>query len=120
MVPSFVRTIGHNQSINSTATLSGPLRWTTHDSTHDSISLHTNVARRKTNSTIRCLLCSLEERARLIQLDSPKYSGVIAQRMIVERLLAQGGIRLAGILNYIFAPKDDQDRQGLFIMNIDD
>ena len=58
--------------------------------------------------------------APLIQLDSPEYSGVIAQRMIIERLLAQGGIRLAGILNYIFAPKDDPDRQGLFIIDIDD
>lgn len=63
---------------------------------------------------------SLDERVRLIQLDSPKYSGVIAQRMIVEKLLAQSGIRLAGILNYIFAPKDDQNQQGLFIINIDD
>jgi len=61
-----------------------------------------------------------EARANLIQLDSPKYSEVIAQRMVVERLLAQGGIRLAGILNYIFAPKDDKNQQGLFIININD
>jgi hypothetical protein len=43
--------------------------------------------------------------ARVNQLDTPKY-GVIAQCMVVERLLAQGGIRLAGILNYIIDPKD--------------
>jgi hypothetical protein len=30
--------------------------------------------------------------ARVIQLDTPKYAGVIAQRMVVERLLAQGGM----------------------------
>ena len=57
--------------------------------------------------------------APLIQL-SPKYSAVIRERMIVEKLLAQGGIRLAGVLNYIFAPKDDEHSQGLYIMNIDD
>ena len=62
---------------------------------------------------------SQESKGDLIQLDSPEYSGVIAKRMIIERLLAQGGIRLAGILNYIFAPKYD-DRQGLFIIDIDD
>ena len=51
---------------------------------------------------------------------SPEYSTVIRERMIVEKLLAQGGIRLAGILNYIFAPKDDEYSQGLYIVNIDD
>jgi len=64
-------------------------------------------------------LLSLEASGDLIQLLSPEYSGVIYERMIVERLLAQGGIRLAGILNYIFAPTND-DRQGLFIIDIDD
>lgn len=62
---------------------------------------------------------SQEANGDLIQLDSPEYSGVIAKQMILEKLLAQGGIRLAGILNYIFAPKYD-DRQGLFIIDIDD
>lgn len=51
----------------------------------------------------------------LLQLDSPQYSGVIAHRMIVESLLAQGGIRLAGILNYIFAQTSGQ---GLFVVGI--
>jgi hypothetical protein len=40
--------------------------------------------------------------------------------MVVERLLAQGGIRLASILNYIVDPKDDPNDKGLFIIDIDD
>ena len=36
-------------------------------------------------------------------MDTPKYAGEIGKRMIVERLLAQGGFRLAGILNYALA-----------------
>jgi hypothetical protein len=38
-----------------------------------------------------------------LQLDTPEYAGVIEKRMLVEKLLAQGGIRLAGVLNYLFA-----------------
>ena len=41
-----------------------------------------------------------------IQLDTPEYAGVVAKRMILERLLAQGGIRLAGLLNYLFADEE--------------
>jgi hypothetical protein len=36
-------------------------------------------------------------------LDTPEYAGEIGKQMIIERLLAQGGVRLAGILNYAFA-----------------
>ncbi|PPQ89259.1 hypothetical protein CVT25_001343 [Psilocybe cyanescens] len=43
------------------------------------------------------------ENGRLLDLDTPKYAGVIEKEMIVEKLLAQGGIRLAGVLNYLFA-----------------
>jgi len=39
----------------------------------------------------------------LLNLDNPEYAGVIEKQMIVEKLLAQGGIRLAGLLNYLFA-----------------
>ncbi|KAJ7140503.1 phospholipase C/P1 nuclease domain-containing protein [Mycena crocata] len=42
-----------------------------------------------------------------LQLDTPEYSGVISERWIVEKLLAQAGIRLAGILNYLFADTED-------------
>ena len=38
-----------------------------------------------------------------LQLDTPEYAGVIEKRMLLEKLLAQGGIRLAGLLNYLFA-----------------
>ena len=37
---------------------------------------------------------------------------MIGQRWLVEKQLAQGGLRLAGILNYIFA---DQGQRGAFI-----
>ncbi|KAI0030239.1 phospholipase C/P1 nuclease domain-containing protein [Vararia minispora EC-137] len=39
-----------------------------------------------------------------LELDTPEYAGAIAERWVVEKLLAQGGIRLAGILNDIFMP----------------
>jgi len=38
-----------------------------------------------------------------LELDTPKYAGNIEKKMIVEKLLAQAGVRLAGILNHIFA-----------------
>jgi len=41
----------------------------------------------------------------LPQLDKPEYSGKIEDGWVVEKLLAQGGVRLAGILNAIFAPQ---------------
>lgn len=44
-------------------------------------------------------------RREYLELDTPKYSGRIEKEWIVEKLLAQGGVRLAGILNYIFAPQ---------------
>ena len=37
------------------------------------------------------------------QLDTPEYAGEIAKRRLVEKLLAQAGIRLANTLNYLFA-----------------
>lgn len=48
----------------------------------------------------------------LLELDTPAYSGMIEQRWLVEKQLAQGGLRLAGILNHIFA---DQCQRGAFI-----
>ena len=44
----------------------------------------------------------------LLDLNKPEYAGVIEKQMIVEKLLAQGGIRLAGLLNYLFV----QDKMG--------
>ncbi|KAK1218372.1 hypothetical protein PQX77_018934 [Marasmius sp. AFHP31] len=37
-----------------------------------------------------------------LEMDTPEYAGVITQRRILERLMAQAGIRLAGILNWLF------------------
>jgi len=39
----------------------------------------------------------------LINLDTPEYAGRVYGEMIIEKLLAKGGIRLAGVLNYLFA-----------------
>ncbi|KAF8962318.1 S1/P1 nuclease [Flammula alnicola] len=52
----------------------------------------------------------------LLDLDTPEYAGVIEKQMIVEKLLAQGGIRLAGLLNYIFAP--DGEQFGPFLVDL--
>ena len=40
-----------------------------------------------------------------IELDTPEYSGKIARDWVIEKLLMQGGVRLAGILNTIFVPQ---------------
>jgi len=52
-----------------------------------------------------------------LELDTPEYAGVIEKRMLLEKLLAQGGIRLAGILNYLFADQTSTMRSA-FIMNL--
>jgi len=43
-----------------------------------------------------------------LELDTPEYTGAIADQWIVEKLLAMGGVRLAGILNYLFADDDGE------------
>ncbi|TFY60461.1 hypothetical protein EVG20_g7406 [Dentipellis fragilis] len=47
-------------------------------------------------ATRRCANC--------FGLDTPEYAGRIEKEWVVEHLLALGGIRLAGVLNGIFAP----------------
>jgi hypothetical protein len=37
------------------------------------------------------------------ELDTPEYAGQIAGDWVIEKLLAQGGVRLAGILNGLFS-----------------
>jgi len=37
------------------------------------------------------------------ELDTPEYAGRIESEWVIEKLLAQGGIRLAGILNALFS-----------------
>ncbi|KAJ7213009.1 phospholipase C/P1 nuclease [Mycena pura] len=44
-----------------------------------------------------------------LELDTPEYAGVISERWIIEKLLAQAGIRLAGVLNYLFADIEDEE-----------
>ncbi|THH18860.1 hypothetical protein EW146_g2214 [Bondarzewia mesenterica] len=44
-----------------------------------------------------------------LELDTPEYAGRIEKEWIVEKLLAMGGVRLAGVLNEIFAPLVDND-----------
>lgn len=39
----------------------------------------------------------------VLELDTPEYTGKIRERWVVETLLAMAGIRLAGILNGLFA-----------------
>jgi len=52
----------------------------------------------------------------LLELDTPEYAGAIEQRMILEKLLAQGGVRLAGVLNYLFA--NQGSAKGAFIRDL--
>ena len=51
-----------------------------------------------------------------LELDTPEYAGVIEKRMLLEKLLAQGGVRLAGVLNYLFA--DQGITRSAFVMNL--
>ena len=51
------------------------------------------------------------------ELDTPEYAGVIEKRMLLEKVLAQGGIRLAGVLNYLFADQESTTRRA-FVMDL--
>jgi hypothetical protein len=44
-------------------------------------------------------------RGKYLELDTPEYTGKIEKDWVVEKLLAQGGVRLAGVLTAIFAPQ---------------
>lgn len=58
--------------------------------------------------------------AQLLDLDTPQYAGVIEKTMLIEKLLAQGGIRLAGVLNYLFAHEGSRNLDlGLFLVDLD-
>ncbi|KAJ8489441.1 hypothetical protein ONZ45_g13589 [Pleurotus djamor] len=50
------------------------------------------------------------------ELDTPEYAGVVAREWILENLFAQAGIRLAGILNWIFM--DPENGMGVAPMNL--
>ncbi|KAI0258999.1 phospholipase C/P1 nuclease domain-containing protein [Gloeopeniophorella convolvens] len=49
-------------------------------------------------------------RGKYLELDTPEYAGRIQREWVLERLLAMGGVRLAGILNGIFLPLVDELR----------
>ncbi|KAF7357884.1 hypothetical protein MVEN_00834600 [Mycena venus] len=57
------------------------------------------------------LFLSDADPAPFLELDTPEYYGVISERRTVEKLLAQGGIRLAGVLNYLFADLEDDEQR---------
>jgi len=38
-----------------------------------------------------------------LELDTPEYGGKISREWVVEKLFAMAGIRLAAVLNYLFA-----------------
>ena len=42
-----------------------------------------------------------------LELDTPEYAGEIKERLIVEKLLAQAGIRLAAVVNWLFADLEE-------------
>lgn len=60
-------------------------------------------------------------RGHYLELDTPEYSGVISERWIVERLLAMAGVRLAGVLNWLFADFEEgiraEGNKGLWVMD---
>jgi hypothetical protein len=47
-----------------------------------------------------------------LELDTPEYGGKIRNEFVVEKLLAQGGIRLAGVLNWLFADLEEKETRG--------
>lgn len=43
----------------------------------------------------------------LIELDTPQYAGRIRNELVIEKLLATAGVRLAAVLNDLLDPVDD-------------
>jgi len=50
-----------------------------------------------------------------LELDTPEYTGVIHKGWVVEKLMAMAGIRLALVLNWLFADVDDIRAGGLLL-----
>ncbi|KAI6037608.1 S1/P1 nuclease [Pisolithus marmoratus] len=53
-----------------------------------------------------------------LELDTPQYAGRIRDEWIVEKLLAQGGIRLAAVLNWLFTEPTGAGSGHLSICNL--
>ena len=49
-------------------------------------------------------------RGEYLELDTPDYAGRVRKEKIMERLLVQGGIRMAAVLNGLFADPDGKDK----------
>lgn len=49
----------------------------------------------------------------LIQLDTPSYAGRIRGELVIERLLAMAGVRLAAVLNEILDPEEGGEGKGM-------
>lgn len=64
------------------------------------------------NGTPRGISSDGEFTGPYLELDTPEYSGVISDQWIVEHLLAQAGIRLAGVLNWLFTDYDVDGAEG--------
>lgn len=43
----------------------------------------------------------------LVQLDTPEYAGRIRKELVIEKLLATAGVRLAAVLNEILDPEEE-------------
>lgn len=51
-----------------------------------------------------------------LELNTPAYAGRIADQLVIEELLARAGVRLAGILNWIFAPEMEDVSLNVYTM----
>jgi hypothetical protein len=60
-------------------------------------------------------LTSKAKKSRYLELDTPEYAGFIKEQWIVEKLLTQGGIRLAAVLNWLFAEPVEGELQKRFV-----
>lgn len=54
----------------------------------------------------------LNPRVPLLELDTPKYAGVVEKEWVLEELMAQAGIRLAGVLNWLFMDAAEGEPSG--------
>ncbi|EGN92499.1 hypothetical protein SERLA73DRAFT_190981 [Serpula lacrymans var. lacrymans S7.3] len=58
---------------------------------------------------------SWRKKIQYLELDTPKYAGVIREEWIVEKLLIQGGIRLAAVLNWLFIDSEENTKRELLV-----
>jgi hypothetical protein len=47
-----------------------------------------------------------------VELDTPQYAGVIEKQLVVQKLLAQAGVRMAAILNTLYADEEEVKAMG--------